>query len=76
MTMQADQLNPRRPVPFSDREFDWRREEIEQFAQHDVTYHLDDNIEVVIVWNGTPLSWPKFLEWFGSWCKERGEVPF
>ena len=56
--------------------FEWRRDTINRYAQHDVRHYLTETNDVVIVWNGTLLSWPTFLERFRVLCDRYEEVPF
>ncbi len=76
MNIQASQLNPRRPIPFSQMAFEWRRRIIHRHKQHLVHIRAGGDDVVVVVWNGTAMSWPIFLERFRVFCDRYEEVPF
>ena len=79
MTIDGNQLNPRRKVPFSVQEFDWRSEIIKTHTPDVVvryTYPVYEGDVGIITWDRKRFTWPEFLKAFARFCDEHGEVPF
>ena len=85
MTMQSDQLNPRRKVHYSSKEFGWRRDMILRHCPNDrvgaIPFMQNEHMNAQILWcvgdnDLSEMDWPEFLKRFQSFCDQHGEVSF